>query len=287
MSKKQTPRATPQKGPRPGRTGRLIRYAAILALAIGLGAAWWWQHTLLVQTVEVTGTVHADPTDIIQRTGIRPDSDAVFSLSPALVADRAERSPWVETAAVRRLPSGAVALRVTERVPVVLVMRGGRAAGYFDATGVMLPLTADSVAYDLPLLTGSVPDVEPGKRTTSLALRETLTALATADDGVDALISEVEWRRGLGVVWTTPAGGQPSIAVRLGATDVADQLLRLRAFWDQSVLPRPQTRFRTVDLHFRGQVITQEGAPLAPDSTRAAAPRTASSSSVTSPPDAG
>ncbi len=277
---------TSRTAPRAGRARRLLRYAAILALAAGLGAAWWWQHTLLVRSVEVTGTVHADPADVASRTGIQPDSDAVFALSPALVADRAQRSPWVETAAVRRLPSGTVAIHVTERTPVVLVMRGGRAAGYFDATGVMLPLSSDSVAYDLPLLTGAVPDVAPGAQTQSAALRETLAALSTADDATDALISEVEWRRGLGVVWTTPAGGQPSIPVRLGATGVADQLLRLRAFWDQSVLPRPQTRFRTVDLRFDGQVLTQEGDPQ-PDSTRAGAPRTASSSSVTSRPDAG
>lgn len=282
MSTAQTPRTAP----RAGRAGRLLRYAALLALAIGLGAAWWWQHTLLVNRVEVTGTVHADPTEVAGRTGVRPDSDAVFSLSPALVADRAARSPWVETAAVRRLPSGTIAIRVTERAPVVLVMRRGRPAGYLDATGTLLPLTADSVAYDLPLLTGAVPDLEPGERTTSAALRETLAALSTADDATDALISEIEWRRGLGVVWTTPTGGQPSIQVRLGATGVADQLRRLRAFWDQSVLPRPQTRFRTVDLRFTGQVITQEGAP-APDSTRAALPRTALSSTATSRPDAG
>jgi hypothetical protein len=277
--------------PRPSRAGRLARRAAAVAALGLLGAAWWWQHTLPVSRVDVSGTVHADPAEIARLTGVRPDSDAVFAVSTELVADRAQRSPWVRTAAVRRLPSGTLSVRVTEREPVVLVMRDGRPAGYFDAAGVALPLVADTVLYNVPLLTGSVPDVAPGDRAESAALRETLAALGAADDATDALVSEVEWHgAGRAVLWTTPAGGHPSIPVRLGRTGVAGQLARLRAFWDQSVLPRPRTRFRSVDLRFDGQVVTEEGAPAPPDSTRAprpAAPARSASTVLPSTPDAG
>ena len=166
------------------------------------------------------------------------------------------------------------------------------------AEGVALPLAADTVRYDVPLLTGAVPDVRAGDRAESAALRDLLAALAAADDGTDALVSEVEWRGpGRAVLWTTPAGGHPSIPVRLGRTGVADQLARLRAFWDQSVLPRPRARVRTVDLRFAGQVVTEEGdpqpdsaaapaAPAAPAARPAARPATASRP-VSSTPDAG
>ena len=286
----------PRTAAPPSRAGRLARRAAAVAALGLLGAAWWWQHTLPVSRIDVTGTVHADPAEIARLTGVRPDSDAVFAVSTELVADRAQRSPWVRTAAVRRLPSGTLSVRVTEREPVVLVMRDGRAAGYFDAAGVALPLVADTVLYDVPLLTGSVPDVAPGARAESAALRETLAALGAADAATDALVSEVEWHgAGRAVLWTTPAGGHPSIPVRLGRTGVAGQLARLRAFWDQSVLPRPRTRFRSVDLRFDGQVVTEEGAPVRPDSTRApgaprpagAAPVRSASTVLPSTPDAG
>lgn len=299
-ARRRTSATAPRGAARPGRTGRIVRAGGVAALACALGAAWWWQHTLPLRAVEVTGTVHADAAEVARLTGVRPDSDAVFAISPALVADRAQRHPWVRTAHVRRLPSGTLSVRVEERVPVVLVMRSGQPAGFFDAEGVALPLdptgtAADSgaVPYDLPLLTGSVPDVVPGERTTSAALRATLAALASADAATLALVSEIEWHAaGRTVLWTTPAGGHPSVPVRLGATNVPDQLARLRAFWDQSVLPRPRARFRLVDLRFGGQVVTQEGSPARRDSTTRgpAAPdstlRRAAAASL-SPSDAG
>lgn len=280
MATRPTPAPPPSTAPRPGRGRRILRRLGVAALVLGLGAAWMWQRTLPLRRVAVTGTVHADAAEVARLTGARPDSDAVFSLSPALVADRAQRHPWVRTAHVRRLPTGTLSVRVEEREPVVLVMRDGRPAGYLDADGVALPLDAVSdssrarrgaVPYDVPLLTGAVPAVAPGERVASGALRETLAALAAADDATDALVSEIEWHpSGRAVLWTTPAGGHPSVPVRLGRTGVADQLARLRAFWDQSVLPRPRARFRSVDLRFEGQVVTQEGDPAAPDSTRPA-----------------
>ncbi|HEX8386594.1 MAG TPA: FtsQ-type POTRA domain-containing protein [Rubricoccaceae bacterium] len=275
MATRSTTPVRQTRGPRPGRAGRILRRLGAAALVLALGAAYVWQRTLPLRRVAVTGTVHADADEIVRLTGARPDSDAVFSLSPALVADRAQRHPWVRTAHVRRLPTGTLSVRVEERVPVVLVMRAGRPAGYLDADGVALPLDAASdsgvVPYDVPLLTGAVPDVAPGGRVASASLRETLAALAAADDATDALVSEVEWHpSGRAVLWTTPAGGHPSVPVRLGRTGVADQLARLRAFWDQSVLPRPRARFRSVDLRFEGQVVTQEGRPPAPDSSRSA-----------------
>ena len=274
------------------RAGRILRVVGAVVLVGVLGAAWLWQSRLPLRAVEVTGTVHADPAEIVRLTEARPDSDRVFALSPALMEDRAERAPWVRTASVRRLPSGILSVRVEEREPVVVVMRGGRPSGFFDAEGVALPLDADSsgVSYDVPLLSGNIPDVTPGERTESAALRETLAALALADDATDALVSEIEWHAGgRAVLWTTPAGGHPSIPVRIGRGDVAGQLARLRAFWDQSVLPRPQTRFRTVDLRFDGQVVTEEGDPPARDSTTTAttARTTVRRTPPSTPPDAG
>lgn len=277
---------TPQKGrstavarttPRPGRTGRILRRLGVVALVMGLGAAWMWQRTLPLSNVEVLGTVHADPSDIIRLTGVRPDSDDVFSLSPELIADRAQRNPWVRTARVRRLPTGTLSVRVEERTPVVLVMTDGSPSGFLDAEGFAMPLdtAADSgaVPYDVPLLTGAAPTLDDNRRVESRSLRETLTALAEADAATNALVSEIEWHPGgRAILWTAPAGGHPSIPVRLGRTGVADQLARLRAFWDQSVLPRPGTRFRQVDLRFTGQVVTQEGNPPSRDSTQTPSP---------------
>ena len=94
------------------RAGRILRVGGVVALVGALGAAWLWQRQLPLRAVEVTGTVHADPAEIVRLTEARPDSDRVFALSPALMEDRAERAPWVRTASVRRLPGGILSVRV-------------------------------------------------------------------------------------------------------------------------------------------------------------------------------
>ena len=259
----------PTKAQRRERRQRLARRAGVAVLLLLLGAAWMWQRTLPLERVQVVGAVHAPAAEVATLTGAAPDSVALFSLSPALIADRAQRHPWVRTASVRRMPTGTLRIAVTERQPVVLVLDGaGRPSHFLDAEGFAMPVTAATPAlYDVPVLHDAPPyhAVQPVE---SDGLRSLLAALATADDATRALVSEIDWGRRV-TVWTTPAGGHGPIQVRLGHADHARQLRALRAFWDQSVLPRPETPFDLVDLRFDGQVVTREGA--APDSTTAPA----------------
>jgi cell division protein FtsQ len=259
--------------PRPaGRRRRILRRLGLMALVLGLAMAWVWQRTLPLKAVAVVDAVHADAADVVRLTGARPDSVAVFSLSPALMADRAQRHPWVRRAYVRRLPSATLRVRVEERVPVALVMDGGAPSHFLDAEGYAMPLRGAAPAlYDVPVLTGRLPAYHPTRRVESASLRELLRALATADATASALVSEIDWQPRRLTLWTTPAGGHASIPVRLAPTGFTDQLERLRAFWDQSVLPRPATPFRSVDLRFRGQIVSREGAaPLSPPPAPAA-----------------
>jgi cell division protein FtsQ len=255
--------ATRTKQQRADRRRRLLRGLGLVVLVLALGAAWVWGRTLPLERVDIVGAVHADAAAVADLVGFEPDSVALFSISPALVADRAQRHPWVRAAHVRRLPTGTLRVRVEEREPVALALGAdGRPAYFLDADGFRMPLGAAAPAvYDVPVLRGG-PDYHPVQPVESAALRDLLAALAHADAQTAALVSEVEWGASP-TLWTTPAGGHGSVPVRLAHADPDEQLRRLRAFWDQSVLPRPGTRFRLVDLRFRGQVVTQEGDPPA------------------------
>lgn len=249
------------------RRQRLLRRLGAAVGVVLLGAAWVWQRTLPLASVDVVGATYADASEVATLTDVRPDSVALYSLSPALIADRAQRHPWVRTAHVRRLPTGTLRVRVEEREPVALVLVDGEPDRFLDAEGHAMPVQAAApVVVDVPVLTGRVPTAPDGGPVDSPSLRELLRALADADEATDALISEIDWQPGRITLWTTPAGGHDAIPVRLGRTGYANQLARLRAFWDQSVLPRPTALFRQVDLRFRGQVVTLEGDPP-PDST--------------------
>ncbi len=260
-------RRTPAQ--RRARRQRLARAAGLVVLLLGLAAAWVWQRTLPLERISVVGAVYAPVGEVAALAGVTPDSVALFSLSPAVVADRAQRHPWVRTATVRRLPTGTLRIAVTERVPVVLALDpGGRPSHFLDADGFAMPASGAAPArYDVPVM-HDAPAYQPVQPVESAGLRSLLDALATAEPRTLSLVSEIEWGDRV-TVWTTPAGGHGSLRVRLGHAGQARQLRALRAFWDQSVLPRPETPFTLVDLRFEGQVVTREGAP---DSTAAPAP---------------
>ncbi len=244
-----------------------------MLLALALSAAWVWQRTLPLQRVAVVGAVHAPADEVAALTQAEPDSVALFSLGPALMADRAQRHPWVRTASVRRLPTGTLRIAVRERQPVVLVLDdAGRPSHFLDAEGFAMPATGATPAlYDVPVM-HDAPAYHPMQPVESAGLRSLLAALSTADPGELALVSEIDWGNEV-TVWTTPAGGHGSLKVRLGHADHDRQLRTLRAFWDQSVLPRPDAPFDLVDLRFDGQVVTREGT-AAPDSMAVPAPPT-------------
>ena len=263
-SKKRTP------AERRARRQRLARRAGYAVLAVLLGAAWVWQRTLPLEQIAVVGAVHAPAAEVAALTQAEPDSVALFSLGPALMADRAQRHPWVRTATVRRLPTGTLRIAVEEREPAVLVLdAAGRPSHFLDAEGYAMPVAAATPAlYDVPVMHGA-PAYHPIQPVEDAGLRSLLAALATADDETRALVSEIDWGREV-TVWTTPAGGHGPIRVRLGHADQARQLRALRAFWDQSVMPRPETPFHLVDVRFEGQVVTREGAAPADSTARPA-----------------
>ena len=156
--------------------------------------------------------------------------------------------------------TGTLRIAVQEREPVVLVLEGGRPAHFLDARGYAMPVSGASPAlYDVPVLYGA-PAYHPTQPVESAGLRSLLAALRRADPATLALVSEIEWGRTV-TVWTTPVAAHGSLPVRLGHADHDRQLKSLRAFWDQAVLPRPETRFAAIDLRFDGQVVTRETAP--------------------------
>lgn len=255
------------------RRRRVLRGLGLVVLAVALVAAWVWQRTLPLAGIAVVGAEHAPAAEVAALTRAEPDSVALFSLSPSLLEDRVRAHPWVAAASVRRLPTGTLRIAVDERVPVVVVLDGdGRQSHFLDAAGYAMPIAAASPAvYDVPVLSNA-PPYHPAQPVASAGLRSFLAALAGADAATQALVSEVQWGHRV-TLWTTPVAAHGSLPVRLASRgDHADQLRRLRAFWDQAVLPRPDVRFELVDLRFDGQVVTREQTPIDPtDSNEASA----------------
>ena len=249
-------RVTKKQQRRQGLVRRAVALVGLVAVGALVYLGWHWQATLPVRAVGVSGAVHADTTALLDLAAV-PDSSLLFDLDPTILADRVQRHPWVAEARVTRWMTGTLGISVTERVPVALVLDGaGRPSYFFDAVGFMMPLTAGA-AYDVPLLQGRFPAFQPTQPTDDATTLDLLAALASLDEHTDALVSSIE-RTSTGFVLITSPGPTGAIPVALGRDGVGEKLQRLRAFWDQAVLSRPDTPVRRIDLRFDGQIITEE-----------------------------
>ena len=250
-------RVTPKQQRRQRLVRRTLWAVGFVALAAVVALGWHWQRTLPLRTVEVSGTVLADTTALLDLAAV-PDSAMLFDLDPALLADRVQRHPWVADARVTRWMTGTLGIDVTERVPVALVLDGaGRPAYFFDAAGFRMPAVV-SATYDVPLLSGVFPEYQPTQPTDDAAVLDLLTTLATLPPAVDALVSTVERSRDGTFTLVTSPGPAGAVPVALGRGGFTEKLQRLHAFWDQAILTRPETPVRRIDLRFDGQIVTQE-----------------------------
>lgn len=241
--------------------------ALVLLVALGAlgGVGWRWLSGVTVSEVAVAGAEHAVPDSLVALAGVAV-GDTLVHVDPVIAADRVRRHPWVETANVRRLPTGTVLITVDERTPVALALERGRPSHYLDRHGYGMP-RVEGAAYDVPVLRGLGDAYHPVTPVQDSLALGVLDALARVDPETNGLVSDVELRGGEAWVYTVPAGARGSIPVRLGSDDVAAKLRRLKAFWTQAVLPQPATRFQQIDLRFASQVITRETAPTTPTST--------------------
>jgi cell division protein FtsQ len=240
---------------------RLILRFSSIAVVAALGfLGWRWLSSVPVRAVEVRGFVHADSSALAALAGVEI-GQPIMSVSAAIVADRVRRYPWVEAASTTRHPTGTVVITVRERRPVGLYLAdSGAPAYYLDAEGYRMPAVRDVVAQ-VPIFRGVREAYHPVSPIRAASVRRLLALLPELPREQDALLSEVhETRDGTLVLYTavTPAG--QSVRVLLGRDHFEEKMDRLQAFWMQSVLRNPTTRYEWIDLRFQNQVVSRERA---------------------------
>jgi cell division protein FtsQ len=245
-------------------TKKLVKLVLIVASPIALGGigvlTWQWREDVVVERIDVLGERYAAQEGVARLARVGA-GDTLYHIQPALIADRVRRHPWVREASVSRIPTGTLRIRVTEREPVALVLqREGTPVYYLDENGFAMP-QVDSVAFDVPLVSGLSEPYQPAQAISHKGLVEMLGALATATAEARALISEILVQpSGELVVYTTASEAHGPIPVRMGKDAFSEKLERLHAFWQQAVLPQPGKTFTSVDLRFDSQIVTEEAA---------------------------
>jgi cell division protein FtsQ len=212
----------------------------------------------VVETITVRGAVRADSASIAQLAGVGLGSP-MKAVSAELVADRVRRHPWVQGASVSRQPTGSVLISLRERVPVALELDSqGRPSFFLDAEAFRMPVVYGR-AMDLPVVRRLSEPYHPVTPLKQTAIRDFVALLPELEDVQDALLSEIhETEAGEIDIYTSTSPAGQSIRVQLGSEGFGEKLDLLQAFWMQSVLSRPTTKYEWIDLRFAGQVVVKE-----------------------------
>jgi cell division protein FtsQ len=125
------------------RRRRRIVAGLIVAGLVAAGAAVVHSSVLGARHVRVSGAPNIPSSRLITAAGLRGDPPLV-DLNAASIASRIDRLPWVLTADVRIAWPSTVAIQVTERIPVAVVVVPGAAGGFAvcDVTGRVLEVVS-------------------------------------------------------------------------------------------------------------------------------------------------
>lgn len=226
---------------------------AILLLGVAIMAGLYWERTATVQSVRFSNAYFVSDEELEQQAdiplGVKPDS-----LDYKGIMDRVKKIPYVKDAQVRVEPSGDLVIHITERRPLALLADGTHKF-YVDAEGMQLPLVLGK-AVDVPVLYG-FETTSPGDTLKSKNFEVVSRFLKhIAQNPVyDATISEVAWTEAEGVVALSNDNG---VKLIFGKGDFETKLRNWEAFYAGVIRQKGMENMETVDLRFRGQIVTRE-----------------------------
>jgi cell division protein FtsQ len=238
------------------RAGKILLIVLVLgtvALALGANS---WKRDLPLAAIRVEGNAIVPDAEILRLAAVEPHA-RLFAVDLAAVQKRVRQNPFIRSVSVNRQGPEGISITVTERRPIALLAADELLA--VDEEGTVLPAVRSDQLFDLPVLTGVLPQGEcvPGRKLTGTAVREALGALAWAqriDEDLFCRISEITLSADGTLVMHTADAGVPVI---LGKGAIPAKLVTFDGFWRQIVERRGPQYLQQLDMRFEDQVIAR------------------------------
>jgi len=181
-------------------------------------------------------------------TGIHPDS-----LNTMRIVNDFEKIPYIKRASINVEPSGDLTVEITEQQPIAMLVGSGQKM-YIDQEGIRLPINLGH-SVDVPLLygfnSGSIGDTLSGKSgKAAIAFLNELRKRPVSD----ATISEVAWTDN-GIAAIT---NQSGLQLIFGDNNFSAELRNWEAFYSKVVKQKGIENMQSIDLRFKGQIVTRE-----------------------------
>ncbi|MEX2601114.1 MAG: cell division protein FtsQ/DivIB [Balneolaceae bacterium] len=226
---------------------------ALILLVAAIMAGIYWKDHAEIREVRFIGhhyTTGDELTNAIPSpVGMHPDS-----LHFGELIDPVVRLPWVKRADIRLEANGRMILRITERDPIAMMVRGEKRA-YTDRDGLILPVVPENPG-DLPILYG-FPVTPAGDTLDSDAfriVRDFLIAARNNEFGWTT-ISEVTWNEREGVVALSHENG---VKLIFGDGEFDKKFRTWEVFYAEVIRTKGIQFFESVDLRFSNQIVARE-----------------------------
>lgn len=161
--------------------------------------------------------------------------------------------PYVRYVSVRMSFRGTLTVEIEERMPIGLL--AGNSSFYFDEEGILLPSEAGR-SVDVPIVYG-FNATAPGDTLSGTDFEQVKEFLkASKEDPFGWVsISEVAWSETEGVVALSSENG---VKLLFGRNEFDRKVNYWRAFYKDVVSYKGINTFRSVDLRFQNQIVTDE-----------------------------
>ena len=241
-----------RRGHRRRTWGRAVLGIGSVAL-VGVAVSLWWTAAGwdAIERVDVSGASRLT-SDQVRAWADVPRGASLWTLDPHPIVARLERRPWLKTVTIHKRFPHTIAIDVTERVPIAIVVPDPgtprRAPMWIDDEGVMLDVARSDRGFPL---VHSAPVNRPEGLAAAGKVLSAFRALNTSLFPLDALVVDVASPEDLTVL--LPNGTR----VRFGRGDYVEK-------WRQYVrihsdVARRVSGTRIVDLRFQDRAVVTGG----------------------------
>lgn len=225
---------------------------ALLMLGGAVYAGIYFEQNTRITAVEFTGNEFT-PDDQLSVSFPSPVGMLADSIQFDELFSSLQTLPYVKNSSVRMSFRGTLTVEVDERMPIGLL--AGSSPSYFDEEGIILPADAGK-SVDVPIVYG-FRATAPGDTLSATGFQQVKEFLiASKEDSFGwSSISEVAWNEAEGVVALSSENG---VKLLFGRNEFDQKVNHWKAFYKDVVSYRGINSFRSVDLRFRNQIVTDE-----------------------------
>lgn len=200
-----------------------------------------------------SGFINRDIIETALRTAnIYPEGRLMSEISTSRIEEVIAENDFVESVNCYKTANQKVHIDITQRTPVIYILRQSGQGYYVDRRGKLIPKTTYPV--NMPVATGQITQQYATQQLSRLA------GYIVADDFWNSLIEQIDVQpneEGENIITLVPRIGQQTIV--MGTIDNYEaKLSRLRTFYEQAMTTVGWNKYTTIDLEYDGQIICKK-----------------------------